>query len=190
MAETAALDAWQNPLADATFKTLTNFPGTESDAAISPDGRFVAFLADRDGKFEVFLTQSETGTPTPLTKGNGDGGPWGGWPAGRTLTFKADGSELALSTSSRTPSRLVPLIGGAPRPFLGKGDSQLSWSRDGSRVVYMTMPTAIRSRSRTAMVRIRLGSTKVNRGSTIMRQSGLPMDSGSTSSTASRTPTA
>ena len=70
---TASTDAWQNPLADATFKYLTSFPGTESDAAISPDGRFVAFLADRDGKFEVFLTQIETGTPTPLTQGNGDG---------------------------------------------------------------------------------------------------------------------
>ena len=64
-------DAWQNPLADASFKSLTSFPGTESDAAISSDGRFVAFLADRDGKFEVFLTQIESGTSTPLTHGNG-----------------------------------------------------------------------------------------------------------------------
>ena len=35
-------------------------------------------------------------------------------------------------------TRLVPLIGGAPRPFLVKDDSDVSWSRDGSRVVYMT----------------------------------------------------
>jgi Tol biopolymer transport system component len=34
---------------------------------------------------------------------------------------------------------LVPLIGGAPQPILDKGDSMVSWSRDGSRMVYMTM---------------------------------------------------
>ena len=94
---TASTDAWQNPLADATFKYLTSFPGTESDAAISPDGRFVAFLADRDGKFEVFLTQIETGTPTPLTHGNGDAVSL--WRVGRrSLTFTADGSELAITS--------------------------------------------------------------------------------------------
>ena len=130
---TASTDAWQNPLADATFKYLTSFPGTESDAAISPDGRFVAFLADRDGKFEVFLTQIETGTPTPLTER--DASRLVVEVGGRTLTFTADSSELAVSGS---PTRLVPLIGGAPRPFLGKGDSDVSWSRDGSRMVYMT----------------------------------------------------
>ena len=125
---------WQNPLAGAEYKALTSFPGTESDAAISPDGRFVAFLADRDGKFEVFLTQIETGTTTSLTKGNGGtvtpSWRWGG----RSLTFTADSAELAVP-GSRT--RLVPLIGGVPRPFLDIEDGQVSWSRDGSRVVYM-----------------------------------------------------
>ena len=58
------------------------------------------------------------------------------WRVGRrNLTFTADGSELAI-TSGQT--RLVPLIGGAPRPFLGKSDRDVSWSRDNRRVVYMT----------------------------------------------------
>jgi len=37
----------QNPLANATFMRLTNYEGTEQDAAISPDGKFVAFLSAR-----------------------------------------------------------------------------------------------------------------------------------------------
>jgi Tol biopolymer transport system component len=133
-------DAWQNPLAEATFKYLTSFPGTESDATISPDGRFVAFLADRNGKFQVFLTQVETGTSDEFPKGNGDTLPPSWRYGGRTLAFNADGSELALSgTRNGKPTRLVPLIGGAPQPILDKGDSMVSWSRDGSRMVYMTM---------------------------------------------------
>ena len=164
--------------------TLTSFPGTESDATISPDGRFVAFLADRDGKFEVFLTQIETGTPTPL----GDGSdPWGGV-GRRTLTFTADGSELAITSG---PTRLVPLIGGAPRPFLGKTDRDVSWSRDNRRVVYMTMtdgdPITVADRDGGNPTLIY--QSELSLGSTIMRQYGLPMDSGSTSSTAPRTPT-
>ena len=189
---TAALDAWQNPLADATFKYLTSFPGTESDAAISPDGRFVAFLADRDGKLEVFLTQIETGTPDPLMKGNGDGGLRAGGcggaqphlQSGRLRAGAFDivgGLAHAAGAAGRRRAAAVSSQGRQPGVVVSR------WQPHG---LHDHRPTAIRSRSRTAMVRIRLGSTKAKTGSTIMRQSGLPMDSGSTSSTASRTPTA
>ncbi len=42
----------ENPLANAQFSRLTDWEGTEGDAEISPDGRFVAFLADREGEFD------------------------------------------------------------------------------------------------------------------------------------------
>src|SRR5205085_2682747 len=58
-----------NPLAKAQFTRLTDFPGTEMDAAISPDGRFVGFLADRDGPFDIFLSQIGTGRFINLTQG-------------------------------------------------------------------------------------------------------------------------
>ena len=35
------------------FTPLTDFPGIESDAAISPNGRFVAFVSDWDGPSDV-----------------------------------------------------------------------------------------------------------------------------------------
>ncbi|NIV46267.1 MAG: DNA-binding protein, partial [Gammaproteobacteria bacterium] len=38
-----------NPLAGARFTRVTDFEGAEFDAAISRDGRFVAFQQDRDG---------------------------------------------------------------------------------------------------------------------------------------------
>ena len=170
---------WQNPLADATYKTLTSFPGTESDATISPDGRFVAFLADRNGKFEVFLTQIEPGTPTPL----GDAAPLGRG-GRRTLTFTADGSELAITSG---PTRLVQLIGGAPRPFLGKTDRDVSWSRDNRRVVYMTMtdgdPITVADRDGGNPTLIYQSEPRLG------LHNHAPVWSGSTSSTAPRTPT-
>ena len=50
-----------NPLAGATFSRVTNWAGTEEHAEISPDGRFVAFLADRDGELDVWVSQLGTG---------------------------------------------------------------------------------------------------------------------------------
>ncbi len=60
---------WRNPLANAQFTPLTDFPGTEGDAAISRDGKFVAFLSDRDGPFDVWVGQIGTGGFNNLTKG-------------------------------------------------------------------------------------------------------------------------
>ena len=48
--------------------TITDFPGTETHASISPDGRFVAFLSDRDGPMHVWLTQVGSGRFTDLTR--------------------------------------------------------------------------------------------------------------------------
>ena len=47
---------WQNPLADATVERLTDFEGEEADAAISPDGKFMTFLSDRDGPFDAWIS--------------------------------------------------------------------------------------------------------------------------------------
>jgi serine/threonine protein kinase len=58
---------FENPLIGSTFTQFTNFEGSELDAAISPDGRFVAFTADRDGPFHVWLKQVGTGSGTDLT---------------------------------------------------------------------------------------------------------------------------
>ena len=63
-----AVEAWVNPLASAQFTRLTDFPGTETLASISPDGRFVAFLSDRDGPVHVWLTQVGSGRFTDLTR--------------------------------------------------------------------------------------------------------------------------
>jgi serine/threonine protein kinase len=56
-----------NPLEKAHFTRVTDFKSVE--AAISPDGRFVAFISDHDGPFDVWLTQVGTGRLINLTQG-------------------------------------------------------------------------------------------------------------------------
>ena len=48
---------YENPLAGARLSRLTDFQGTELNAAISPDGKFFAFVSDHDGPFDVWVGQ-------------------------------------------------------------------------------------------------------------------------------------
>jgi Tol biopolymer transport system component len=125
-----------NPLANATFTRLTNFEGAEHGAVVSPDGKWVAFRADRDGPFDVWLSQIGTGRFLNLTKGKPDEG--GRYPE-RTVGFSGDGSEICLYSSPDNRLRLVPLMGGTSRVFLGEGVINAAWSADGARLVYHTL---------------------------------------------------
>src|ERR1019366_1982018 len=104
-----------NPLANATFTRLTDFEGVERDAAISPDGRFVAFLSNRSGLLDIWVSQVGTGSAVNLTQGktgNLDG-------LVRAVGFSGDGSQIWFHDADvTTPLRIVPLMGGAPRVFL------------------------------------------------------------------------
>ena len=79
--------AVQNPLPNAQFARLTDFEGAETNPAISPDGKFVAFISDRNGTFEVWLIQANGGSLANLTQGRmGDArGPL------RAIGFSSDG---------------------------------------------------------------------------------------------------
>jgi Tol biopolymer transport system component len=133
--------SWQNPLADARFAQLTDFQGTEHAAAISRDGRFVAFLADRDGSMDVWVTQVGTGQFHNLTEGQRrdvDN------PDVRTVGFSPDATQVSMwlrKSSTTNPADIsvwaVPTLGGEPRPYL-EGIAEYEWSQDGTRLVYHT----------------------------------------------------
>ena len=145
-----ALLAWQlqkarthpeNPLADARFLPLTDFDGIEQAAAISRDGRFVAFLSDRDGPMDVWVTQVGVGQFYNLTRGTV---PELVNPSARTLGFSPDGTLVTFwARRHDAPDRLavgvwaVPLLGGQPRPYL-EGGVELDWSADAGRLAYHT----------------------------------------------------
>lgn len=125
----------ENPLANARFTRFTDFPGSEVDAAVSPDGKFVAFLSDREGPFDVWLSQVGSGRFVNLTQGKvGElRGPL------RGVGFSANGSEIWLGGGDpESRMRLMPLMGGEPRNFLGETSVNAAWSPDGTRVVFHT----------------------------------------------------
>jgi tricorn protease len=64
---TAEGDLWRVPLAGGVAQRLTSHLGEESRAAISPDGRTVAFSATYDGPTEVYVMPLAGGLPKRLT---------------------------------------------------------------------------------------------------------------------------
>ena len=126
-----------DPFITAKFSRLTNWPGAELGAEISPDGRYVAFISDKEGEFDLWISQIGTGEFFNLTRDR----PSLLAPGAtlRTFGFSGDGSHIWMSTEGDAGGRkvLLPIGGGTPRSFLGKGDAAPAWSHDGNRLVYL-----------------------------------------------------
>jgi Tol biopolymer transport system component len=132
---------WRNPIADARFQTVTDFDGLDQAAALSRDGHLVAFLSDRDGNTDVWVTQVGSGEFHNLTHGSIPGL---ANPSIRTLGFSPDGSLVTFwvrrpggANGGNIGIWAVPTLGGEPRPYL-QGVAEFDWTRDGSRLAYHT----------------------------------------------------
>ena len=123
-------DVLENPIADARYTRLTDFDGSEMDASISRDGRFMVFRSDRDGPLDTWVTQIGSGNYVNLTKGSRS------QVLVRNAGFNSDGSEVWLSSiGGGDRLRLIPSMGGPLRPFLFDRSMNPVWSPDGAHVV-------------------------------------------------------
>jgi Tol biopolymer transport system component len=134
---------WINPLANAQFRSLADFEGTKSAATISRDGTTVAFLADRDGRMDVWLTRVGSGEFQNLTRGTA---PELVNPSIRTLRFSPDGGFVSIWTRQADGSRpedislqAAPTTAGPLRPYLAQA-AESDWSHDGRIVYHTTAP--------------------------------------------------
>jgi Tol biopolymer transport system component len=126
-------------LAGARITPLTDFEGREQAAAISRDGKFVAFLSDRDGAMDVWVTQVGTGQFTNLTRGNA---PELLNPEIRSVGFTPDDALVTFWTRAAGAADSVSIWGvptlGGPLREVRAGAVEMDWTRDGSRLVYHT----------------------------------------------------
>jgi len=135
----------RDPLAEATFKRLTDWDGAEQQVAISRDGKFVAFISDRSGTWDAWVGQIGADSFSNLTNGRA--------PELRNhevpnVGFTPDGSLVTLWVRLTDPANgvqssgwTVPTIGGQLRPYMDRyapNVAVVDWSPDARRLVYHT----------------------------------------------------
>jgi Tol biopolymer transport system component len=111
----------------ASFEDLRN-------ATLSPDGRFLAYALQKDGKYSLWLRQIATGSDIPILPPQADF-------AGRGR-FSPDGNYLYYGASDPENQGYnalyrVPTLGGQPRKILYDVDSPATFSPDGKQLAFV-----------------------------------------------------
>jgi Tol biopolymer transport system component/tRNA A-37 threonylcarbamoyl transferase component Bud32 len=128
----------RDPLANAEFKRFTDWDGTEEGAEISPDGKFVAFLSDLSGEFDIWLSQVGSRHFSNITERIPALAPSGF--IVRKLGFSDNGADIWFNPGDGKPLQLMPTTGGTPRSFLIEGANTPAWSPDGAHVAFIFKP--------------------------------------------------
>ncbi len=117
---------------DMHFSAVTNFAGVQSEPALSPDGRSVAFVSNRDGNYNIYVTLIHGGNLVEVTHdANMKARPmWS--PDGATLAYSR------LNHSGLPDIWEVPALGGTARRLILNATDP-AWSPDGHSIAYQNM---------------------------------------------------
>ena len=121
--------ARQTPAPSAPRVTQLTPGGREYDAAISPDGRTIAYRSEEDGHAGLFVRQVSGGEPVRLTQETG--GP-------ADTVYAPDGDSLYYVTDADTTPAIwrVGALGGTPRK-IASGARFPAPSADGKRLAWV-----------------------------------------------------
>ena len=116
------------------FSAVTNFPGAEAQPSLSPDGRSVAFVSNRDGHYDIYVGLITGGSLVRITNdANLKARP----------RWSPDGTKIAysrLNESGLWDIWEVPALGGTPRRLILNAMDP-AWSPDGRALAYANNST-------------------------------------------------
>jgi eukaryotic-like serine/threonine-protein kinase len=120
------------PRTSMHFSAVTNFAGVQAEPALSPDGRSVAFVSNRDGHFNIYVGLVRGGNLVQITHDpNLESAP----------SWSPDGATLAYGRLNHWgiwDIWEVPALGGtARRVILNAADP--TWSPDGHSLAYLNL---------------------------------------------------
>jgi Tol biopolymer transport system component len=125
----AALRPSATRAAPMRFSTVTNFSGVEGQPALSPDGRSVAFVSNRDGQWDIYVGLVTGGSPIRITNDP---------MVEARPRWSPDGAQLIfarLNDAGLYDSWVIPALGGTARRLV-MNSYQPTWSFDGRSIAY------------------------------------------------------
>jgi tricorn protease len=128
-------DLWRVPAQGGEAQRLTTHPGLESQPAVSPDGRWIAFTAQYDGPAEVYVMPARGGVPKRLSWDGGAARVWGFSAQGEVIVSVPDvrpASQLFAIDPATAQRRALP-VGQASDGALSADGKRLYFTRSGLR---------------------------------------------------------
>jgi Tol biopolymer transport system component/DNA-binding winged helix-turn-helix (wHTH) protein len=114
---------------------ITFDEGLQSDPTWSPDGRYIAYSANRGGVTNIWMQQISVGEPIQITAGPGPNWQPDWSPDGRYIAYRSDASEDGLF--------VIPALGGAGQERrIATFGYNPHWSPDGSQILFQSTPIA------------------------------------------------
>ena len=124
---------------DATRITTTS--AAESQVTWAPDSRRLAYTANRDGTWNLYVYDFASGKETPLTTGRTNAVSPRFSPDGRQVAFLRDGKELCVVVLDTKQVRVLAQgVFGRPPFFL---ERPIAWSPDSRWVAYLSGGTKL-----------------------------------------------
>lgn len=125
-------DVWTIPAKHGSARNLTRTDGAaERDPSWSPDGQWIAYFADTDGEYELYILQSdgkvEARRLTSQRSGFRYRPTWS--PDSKHISFVDNGGSVYLHTTESGETKLVDTD-----PWAGR--SRMSWSHDSRWIAY------------------------------------------------------
>ena len=112
-----------------TLTRLTSDEGLQTGSTWSPDGRFIAYSADRGGKYEIWVQQISGGDPIQITTGPGQYWQPDWSPDGKYIAYRSEEGEGGIY--------ITPALGGmGPRRKIASFGYLPRWSPDSSRILF------------------------------------------------------
>jgi len=132
----AALAWWAWRPSSATsalhFSAVTSFAGVQAQPTLSPDGRSVAFLSNRDGHFNIYVGMVRGGELVQITHGSS---------LKVRPSWSPDGSTLAyaqMNDSGIMDVWEIPALGGSPRRIVLNANDP-TWMPDSHSLAYQNL---------------------------------------------------
>jgi len=128
-----------------TLTRLTFDDGLQIGATWSPDGRFIAYSSDREGKFDIWVQAASGGDPVQVTKGPGQNWQPDWSPDGKYIAYRSEEGEGGLY--------IVPAFGGVSlKRKIAAFGYYPRWSPDSSQILFQTHFTGLDTSDRFYLV--------------------------------------